>query len=60
MALGRAALLTYYWCSVQLQYMDEALGYNMGLTHIMFNKSNKTLWYVTLSVAWFNTIRDFD
>ena len=37
-----------------------AVGYNMGLAHIIFNKSNKTLWYVTLSVVWFNTIRDFD
>ena len=31
-----------------------------ALARIIFNKSNKTLWYVTLSVVWFNTIRDFD
>ena len=40
--------------------VDGHVGYNMGLAHIIFNKSNKTLWYVTLSVVWFNTIQDFD
>ena len=40
--------------------LEKLVGYNMGLAHIIFNKSNKTLWYVTLSVVWFNTIRDFD
>ena len=34
--------------------------YIMGLAHIIFNKSNKTLWSVTLRIVWFNTIRDFD
>jgi hypothetical protein len=32
----------------------------MGLAHIIFNKSNKTLWSITLSVVWFNIVRDFD
>jgi hypothetical protein len=32
----------------------------MGLPHIIFNKSNKTLWSTTLSGVWFNTVRDFD
>ena len=36
------------------------VGYIMGLVRIIFNKSNKTLWAVTLSVLWFNTLRDFD
>jgi len=39
---------------------EELVGYNMGLAYIIFNESNKTPWYVTLSVVWFNTIRDFD
>ena len=36
------------------------VGYIMDLVGIIFNKSNKTLWSVTLSVVWFNTVRDFD
>ena len=39
---------------------DYSVEYNMGLAHIIFNDSNKTLWCVTLSVVWFNTIRGFD
>jgi len=32
------------------------VGYIMVLARIIFNKSNKTLWYVTLNVVWFNTV----
>ena len=30
---------------------EERVGYIMGLARIIFNKSNKTLWYITLSVV---------
>ena len=36
------------------------VGYIMGLTRIIFNKSNKILWFVALSVVWFNTVSVFD
>ena len=39
---------------------EGSIGYIMGLAHIIFNKSNKTIWCVTLNVVWFNIIRDFD
>ena len=45
---------------VQTPTTAENVGYNVGLAHIIFNKLNKTLWYVTLSVVWFNTIWDSD
>ena len=44
-----------HFCS-SASLVVEHVGYIMGLTHIIFNKLNKTLWYVTLSVVWFNII----
>ena len=36
------------------------VGYITGLVRIIFNKLNKTLWSVTLSVVYFNTVQNFD
>ena len=47
------------YSSIRINYVCD-VEYIMGLARIIFNKLNKTLWYVTLSVVWFHTIRDFD
>ena len=47
------------YSSIRINYVCD-VEYIMGLARIIFNKLNKTLWYVTLSVVWFHTIRDLD
>ena len=41
--------------NLHIEY-DAVVGYNMGLAHIIFNKSNKALWFIILSAVWFNTV----
>ena len=56
-----ASVVWILYCSFSQGKSNGGLvGYIMGLARIIFNKSNKTLWYVTLSIIWFNTVWDFD